>query len=184
MEVEDEVFKDSLFPYRPHRTKYLKDILSQWGFDASILVCTTADNGSNFISAIRSHLAWPSLTCFCHDFNLAIGNLIKDDPRVQQALGICRKIVTSFSHSWKKKQYLSEVQVLFELPQHSLVSDCVTWWGSQQLMIARTLEQESAVLASYRRCTHLLPSWQDIKVLQSIVTLSAKTCIVRTISKF
>ena len=38
-------------------------------------------------------------------------------------------------------------------------------------MIARILEQESAiqqVLASDRRCSHLLPTWQDIEVLQSI----------------
>jgi len=149
----------------------LKDILSQWGLDASKQVCITTDNGSNFISAIRSHLAWPYLTCFGHNLNLAISNSIKGDPRVQRALGICRKIVTSFSHSWKKKRDLSEAQVLLELPQHSLVSDCVTRWGSQQLMIARILEQESAirqVLASDRRCSHLLPTWQDIEVLQSI----------------
>ena len=42
----------------------LKDILSQWGLYASKQVCITTDNGSNFISAIRSHLAWPYLTCF------------------------------------------------------------------------------------------------------------------------
>ena len=38
-------------------------------------------------------------------------------------------------------------------------------------MIARILEQESAIpqgLASDRRCSHLLPNWQDTEVLQSI----------------
>ncbi|XP_065899760.1 E3 SUMO-protein ligase ZBED1-like [Dysidea avara] len=149
----------------------LKDTLSHWGLDAANQVCITTDNGSNILCAIRSHLAWPYLSCFGHNLHLAIGNSIKDDSRVQRALSICRKIVTSFSHSWKKKRDLSEAQATLEFPQHSLVSDCVTRWGSQQLMVGRILEQESAirqVLASDRRCSHLLPTWQDIEVLQSI----------------
>ena len=133
--------------------------------------CITTDNGSNILCAARSHLVWPYLTCFGHNLHLAIGNSIKDDSRVQRALGVCRKIVTAFSHSWKKKRDLSLAQTTLDLPQHSLVSDCVTRWGSQQKMVERILEQEPAirhVLGPDRRCSHLIPTWQDVEVLQSI----------------
>ena len=60
-------------------------------------------------------------------------------------IGVCRKIVTSFSHSWKKKNELTKAQVEKGLPEHSLVTDCPTRWGSQQKMVARILEQDAAI---------------------------------------
>ena len=79
--------------------------------------------------------------------------------------------MTTFAHSWKKKRDLSLAQTTLDLPQHSLVNDCVTRWGSQQKMVERILEQEPAirqVLGPDRRCSHLIPTWQDVEVLQSI----------------
>ena len=63
------------------------------------------------------------------------------------------------------------MQVEKNLPQHSLISDCPTRWGSMESMISRFLEQEEAVravLSSDRKTTHLIPSWQDTEVLESI----------------
>ena len=149
----------------------LQDTLEQWGLDPKNQTCITTDNGSNILCAVRSHLVWPYLSCFSHNLHLTISNLIKEDTRVQRALGVCRKIVTTFAHSWKKKLDLSLAQTTLDLPQHSLVNDCVTRWGSQQKMVERILEQESAiqqVLGPDRRCSHLIPTWQDVEVLQSI----------------
>ena len=86
-------------------------------------------------------------------------------------MGVCRKIVATFAHSWNKKRDLSSAQTTLNLPQHSLVSDCITRWASQQKMVERILEQEPAirqVLGTDRKCSHLIPTWQDVEVLQSI----------------
>ena len=47
------------------------------------------------------------------------------------------------------------------LPQHSLVTDCVTRWGLQLHMIGRILEQETCIkqlLATDRKHSHLIPT--------------------------
>lgn len=50
--------------------------------------------------------------------------------------------------------------------------DCPTRWGTKQKMVARVLEQVPAirrVLMDDRRSSqHLIPTWQDIEVLESI----------------
>ena len=62
------------------------------------------------------------MSCFGHSLNLAVTNAIKDDARLSRALGVCRKIVSSFSSSWKKKRDLKATQIEKDLPQHSLVA--------------------------------------------------------------
>ena len=115
-----------------------------------------------------SRLMWTCLSCFGHNLHLVVVNSTKEDPRVHRALGLCRKIVTSFSHSWKKKCDLAKAQSDLDL---TLVTDCATRWGSRQKMVSRLLEQESSirqVLSADRKATHLIPTWQDLEVLESI----------------
>ena len=53
-----------------------------------------------------------------------------------------------------------------------LKGDVSTRWGSKRDMIVRILEQQDtirAVLAQDRKMLPLVPSWQDIDVLQSVV---------------
>ena len=109
-------------------------------------------------------LNWSRIPCFGHNLHLAITNAIKDEGRVSRAIGVTRKLITSFSHSWKKKRDLTKVQKNLSIPNHSLIIDCQTRWGSLQKMIARVLEQEKAlrqVLAVDRKTAHLVPTWQD-----------------------
>ena len=35
--------------------------------------------------------------------NIAVTNAVKDDSRLTRGLGLCRRIVSTFSYSWKKK---------------------------------------------------------------------------------
>ena len=52
--------------------------------------------------------------------------------------------------------------------------DDVTHWGSAYDMIERILEQMEGirtVLGGDRNSTHLIPTWQDCKVLQSVATI-------------
>ena len=82
-----------------------------------------------------------------------------------------KKVVQHFAHSWKKRRSLTEAQITKGLPQHTLVTDCPTRWGSQHKMISRILEQDAAirmVLSEDRKTTHLIPTWQDSMVLESV----------------
>ena len=46
---------------------------------------------------------WNHLSCFGHNLNLVVTNATKDDPRVIRAVGVCKKGLQHFSHSWKKE---------------------------------------------------------------------------------
>ncbi|KAJ4942487.1 hypothetical protein JOQ06_012353 [Pogonophryne albipinna] len=129
----------------------------------------TTDSGSNMIKALKDN-AWPNLQCFGHRLHNAIENGVKD-PRIGRAIGVCKKAVSAFSYSWKKRRDMSEVQAELGLPTHQLITESPTRWGSRQRMIERFLEQEKAVvrvLGSDKKSRHLVPTWQDLDVLESI----------------
>ena len=152
-------------------SEILKETLAQWKLEPGKQVCITTDNGSNIICATTVRLMWTHLPCFGHNLHLAVVNSTKDEHRVQRALGLCRKLVSTFSHSWKKKRDLTKAQSDLGLPQHSLVTDCATRWGSQLKMIDRVVEQEACirqVLTVDRKYAHLIPTWQDLDVLESM----------------
>lgn len=93
------------------------------------------------------------------------------DPRIDRAIAVCKKAVAAFSYSWKKRKDMTEVQAELGLPTHQLVTESPTRWGSRQKMIERFLEQEKAVvriLGSDKKTRHLMPTWQDLDILESI----------------
>lgn len=65
--------------------------------------------------------------------------------RIDRAIGVCKKVVTAFPYSWKRKRDLTTAQSELKLPFHSLIVETPTRWGSRQKMIERLLEQEEAV---------------------------------------
>ncbi len=67
------------------------------------------------------------------------------DQRIQRAMGVCKKVVSAFSFSWKKKRELAATQEELKLPKHKLITESPTRWGSRHAMIARVLEQEKAI---------------------------------------
>nr|XP_054592253.1 E3 SUMO-protein ligase ZBED1-like [Nothobranchius furzeri] len=146
----------------------LKDALSSWGLSEERLVCMTTDSGTNIIKALKDN-NWPSLQCFGHRLHNAIENGVKD-PRIDRAIGVCKKAVSAFSYSWKIRRDMTEVQAELGLPQHLLISESPTRWGSRQKMIERFLEQEKAitrVLGADKKTRHLVPTWQDLEVLEA-----------------
>ncbi|XP_028298772.1 zinc finger BED domain-containing protein 4-like [Gouania willdenowi] len=147
----------------------LKYALSSWNLDEKRLTCMTTDSGTNIIKALRVN-EWPNLQCFGHKLHNAIENGVKD-PRIDRAIGVCKKAVAAFSYSWIKRREMGEVQAELGLPTHQLVTESPTRWGSRQKMIERFLEQEKAivrVLGSDKKSRHLVPTWQDIEVLESV----------------
>ncbi|XP_073708964.1 E3 SUMO-protein ligase ZBED1-like [Garra rufa] len=147
----------------------LKESLNSWSLEEQKMVCITTDSGANIVKATSLN-NWTRLQCFGHRLHLAIENAMKDS-RIERAVGLCKKIVAYFSHSWKRKRELAIAQKELNLPEHQLKTECPTRWGSRQAMVQRVLEQQTAighVLSSDRKARHLTPTWQDIEVLEVI----------------
>ncbi|KAK1897504.1 Zinc finger BED domain containing protein 4 [Dissostichus eleginoides] len=120
----------------------LQDSLASWKLREDRLVCMTTDS----VNGMK-------------------------DPRIDRAIGVCKKVVSAFSFSWKKRRDMAVVQAELGLPSHNLITESLTRWGSRQLMVERLLEQEKAiaqVLGADKKSRHLVPTWQDIDVLESM----------------
>ncbi|XP_057203827.1 E3 SUMO-protein ligase ZBED1-like [Triplophysa rosa] len=102
----------------------LKDALAAWGLKEEGQSCITTDNAANMIRAMEIN-GWTRLQCFGHRLHLAIENALKDD-RVQRAVGVCKKLVSQFSYSWKKRMALAAAQKELNLTEHSLIKECPT----------------------------------------------------------
>ena len=95
------------------------------GLQESKQVCLTTDNGSNLVRAAHL-LKWLHVPCFGHNLHLATTNAIKDDS-LSRAIGVTRKHITSFTHSWKKKSLQKIKQILVYLTI-LLITDCQARW--------------------------------------------------------
>lgn len=100
----------------------LEATMNGWNLKPEHQVCITTDNGSNVVNATTTKLHWQRLPCFGHNLNLAVTKALKDDNRISRALGLARKIVSSFSASWKRRRELMKAQAAKDLPQHSLIN--------------------------------------------------------------
>lgn len=78
----------------------------------------------------------------------------------------------------KKRRAMAVVQAELSLPTHQLITESPTRWGSRQKMTERVLEQEKAkahVLGSKKKSGHLVFTWKDIVVLESVNKSCATT---------
>ena len=147
----------------------ITDILDNWNLSFSQLIATTTDNGSNMVAAFHN-LDTIRISCFGHNLDLAIKKGLNNS-HVQRALGRCRSLVELFHRSWKKTRDLREKQQLLGLPEHKIMGDVVTRWGSTFEMISRILEQQqalSAVLAEDRKNWHRMINDIELSVLETI----------------
>lgn len=157
-----------------HTGVQLQDALSvtleQWDLNESKLTAITTDSASNIKLACQL-LKWRRLSCFGHNLDLAINKGLNDN-RIERALSICRKVVAAFLSSWKRQRDLKDTQVQKGLPQKKLKGDVCTRWGSKANMVERIVEQQDAirvVLGQDRKTSYLVPTWQDLDVLQSVL---------------
>ena len=90
---------------------------------------------------------------------------------MQRALRRCHSLFELFHRSWKKARDLREKQQLLGLPEHKVMGDVVTRWGSNFEMISRILEQQqalSAVLAEDRKNWHRMMNDNELSVLETV----------------
>ncbi|ROL50917.1 Zinc finger BED domain-containing protein 6 [Anabarilius grahami] len=96
----------------------LRDVTTTWMLNPNGPVAITTDNGANIVCAVQKN-NWQMMQCFGHRLHLAIGHGMQD-PRITRAISLCKKTVSTFSYSWKKRRELAEVQAQMNLPAHQL----------------------------------------------------------------
>ena len=105
---------------------------------------------------------------------------------MQRGLRVCRSAVAAFSQSWKKQRDLVVAQEQKGLLIRKLKVDVVTRWGSTYDMVERMLEQVDAVrsvLSEDRNSAHLVITWQDCDILESVATtLKPLKCMTDALS--
>ncbi|CAM4652314.1 unnamed protein product [Leuciscus chuanchicus] len=158
--------------YSDHTADTVKEALEEiitysWGLDMANLAGITTDNASNNRKAF-SEYTW--IRCFGHNLHLAVNKAIDID-RVASCLSRLRKTVSGFSRSNKMSRLLKDKQKSLNLPQHALIHDEPTRWGSTYDMVGRFCEQQqavSAVLAEDRKKWDLMPRDTDMTTLEIV----------------
>ena len=76
--------------------------------------------GANVVKVARD-LGWVQLACFGHNLHLAITKSLNRDDRCTRDLGLCRKVVSAFSTSWKRRRELTKFQLTHKTSQRHLL---------------------------------------------------------------
>ena len=157
-----------------HDASSLKDVLSSMFEDWKIAgkVCGgITDNASNMVNAFRL-MGMEHFPCVAHTLQLSIGRGL-GVTRVQRVLGRCKKLVTHFKKSTKETYKLREKQEMLQLPQHMLIQDCVTRWGSTLAMLERLMEQQAPIAAVLMdgKVRHLMPEGEEWSVIEVLVDI-------------
>ena len=132
----------------------------------------TTDNGANIVNSIVDHLKLIHMPCIGHTFQLSIKKAF-DLPTVQRVLGRCQKCIAHFNKSTKETYKLREKQKLLKLPQHELIQDCITRWGSTLHMLERIQEQQAAIAAVLMEGhnTHLIPDGEEWITIDGLISV-------------
>ncbi|XP_044581542.1 zinc finger BED domain-containing protein RICESLEEPER 3-like [Cotesia glomerata] len=127
---------------------HLCNALSEWNL-ADKIIAVVHDNARNMVAAMRESSTadiknGQSVRCVCHSLQLVIKKAFNEE-HFQIHLQKVSAIVGHFKHSYKATKALKDAQKLHNLPDHSLISYCVTRWNSAYNMVERLLEQRQAV---------------------------------------
>ena len=148
----------------------LASTLQDWGLDETRLTNITTDNGSNIILACYL-LGWTRLSCFGHSVDLAVRKGFNDQ-HVAQVLCLYCQIVAAFAYSWKRTKESHQTLRTEGNTHKKLHADVSTRWGSTIFMVKQIKEQIDAihtVLSDDRKASHLVPTWQDSDVIDSLI---------------
>jgi len=114
-------------------------LLIECKIDDEVFAATT-DNGSNVVNAIVDHFDLIHMPCIGHNLQLSIKKVL-DLPAVQKVIARSKKCIAHFNKSTKEMYKLREKQKLLKLPEHELIQNCITRWGSTLHMLERIQEQ-------------------------------------------
>lgn len=125
-------------------SKRVQEVLDEYKLTKEKLMAVTTDAGTNMVVALRE-LSVRRLTCFGHVLHNAITRALNKDNRISRTLGLCRKIVSAFSFSFKKRREFRIIQESLEVDQKTLKSDVSTRWGSMYKMLKSIKANHQAI---------------------------------------
>ena len=111
--------------------------------------------------------------CIGHTLQLGVKKAF-DVPKVHMTLARVGRLVAHFHRSPKSMSKLREKQKLLGLPEHQLINDCITRWGSTYEMLKRFLEQQQAICAMLLEDgdnRSLMPSTDEITTMEELVEI-------------
>ncbi|XP_071845427.1 E3 SUMO-protein ligase ZBED1-like [Apostichopus japonicus] len=142
-----------------------KEVLSDWDLPTTKLVAITTHNAGNIVNAVTS-MGVNHVSCFGHNLNLAVTKSWKDDNRVSRAVGVCKSIVSHFSHSWQKRRELAKFQEELGLKLQSLKTVCISL----------------SILESYLCKITIILVWMISYIIFCLIVLVIlKTCLKKSI---
>lgn len=92
------------------------------------------------------------------------------DTRVGRTIGICKKVVGTFSNSFKLRNALVVAQDKLKLTEHKLITESTnkTWLKAAHDREIHRARKSHLSCARCKKCRYLLPTWQDVDVLKSL----------------
>lgn len=133
----------------------------QWGLNLHDMAGITTDKAFSYCN-------W--IPCFRHNLDLAVHKGLSVD-HVGYTLSRLRRTVSAFSRSTKLTRQLKSKQADLGVPQHKLIHDEPTHWGSAYDIVECFLEQQQAVcavLADNRNKWHLMPKDLDVTTMEAL----------------
>ena len=131
-----------------HTGDYLASVfmamLEDWQISRKRVFLILRDSGANIVKGMNL-IEIPNLSCFAHSLQLVVNEGLKAQRAVIDVVSKVRKIATHFNHSVLAKQRLRTIQVRLAVPQHSILQSVPTRWNSVYVMLARAVEQKSAI---------------------------------------
>ena len=154
-----------------HISEVLKNIFTEWKLEEKISAVVT-DNATNITKAVREGLTLPNIPCFGHTLNLVVKAGLKCRG-IHSTLARCSKLVEFVHRSAKAKYSLANHQRILECPQHKLIQDVETRWGSTHDMLKRVLEQQQPIsnLLIETKRKELDLSDREVSVAEQLVDL-------------
>ena len=150
----------------------IQEMLNDWNIDTEKVVAVVTDNARNMVNAI-SELDLFNFPCIGHTLQLGVKKSF-DVPKVHTTLARVGRLVAHFHRSPKSMSKLREKQKLLGLPEHQLINDCITRWGSTYEMLKRFLEQQQAICAMLLEDGDnrtLMPSTDEIATMEELVEI-------------
>ena len=145
-------------------------MFQEWNISDKVFGSTT-DNGQNIVNAIGL-LGLQHFPCLAHTLQLSIKKALNIS-KVHSTIGRCKKLVEHFNKSPKETYKLREKQKMLQIPEHQLIQDCPTRWGSTLNMLERVSEQQAAIAAVLMegKLQHLMPEGGEWSIIESLVNI-------------
>ena len=149
----------------------MEEGFERWNLKAASLSAAVTDNARNISLAIEQ-LDWSHVGCFAHTIQLGVQKAM-ELPKVAQALGRAKRLVSHFNHSCKSSNILRRKQRDLKHAEQCLIQSVPTRWNSAYYMLDRILKQQQPLCATLIEIhkSELMPTDSEISVMEAFLTV-------------